>query len=110
MSTDTITIAITLYAPELAGAIKQLAETLAGSPTPLPKETIAPSAETAAPAPESPKTTFEEVHATLVKLKQQKSAAPVREILEVVGCKTVQDIPAEKFGEVLQMASEKLAA
>lgn len=113
------TVNVNLNAPELVGAILQLAEALAGRPAPLPIVNVVNKAEkpqveavtvAAEAAVELPRASFEEVHAALVKLKQQKSAAQVRAILEAVGCKTVQDIPPEKFAPVLQMAADKLVA
>ena len=103
------TINITLQSPELVTALNRLIEVLAGKHAAAAPEQDVPAAEpVAAAAVETVKTTFEEVHATLVKLKQQKGSTSVREILEALGYKTVQDIHPEKFAEVLQMAAEKL--
>lgn len=106
------TINITLSSPELVEALKQLAAAITGKPEAptTPALPAAPGATDKPLAEDLPTATYEEVHAALVKLKQQKSAAQVREILNEVGCKTVQDIPPEKFAFVRQLAAEKLAA
>lgn len=111
-------ISITLNAPELATALQQLAEALAGRPeieTKLkaqtaPTEPTAPAKAEATPTPEKPQATFEDLHKALVELKQSKGSAQVREILSAFDCKTVQDIPPEKFADVLRMAAERMAA
>ena len=109
-------ISITVNAPELATALQQLAEALAGRPAietkpkdQTTKPTVPAKAETT-PEPEKPQTTFEDLHAALVELKRQKGTAQVREILSTLNCKTVQDIPPEKFADVLRMAAERMAA
>ena len=109
-------INITVNAPELVTALQQLAEALAGRPASgtTPKaRTWAPAAPAKAettPEPEKPQATFEDLHAALVELKQRKGTAQVREILSTLDCKTVQDIPPEKFADVLRMAAERMAA
>lgn len=109
-------ISITLNAPELVTALQQLAEALAGRPeikTKLKAQTTEPAAPAKAettPEPEKPQATFEALHAALVELKRQKGTAQVREILSTLDCKTVQDIPPEKFADVLRMAAERMAA
>lgn len=109
-------ISITLNAPELVTALQQLAEALAGRPEieTKPKaqttEPAAPAKAETTPKPEKPQATFEDLHAALVELKQRKGTAQVREILSALDCKTVQDIPPEKFADVLRMAAEKMAA
>lgn len=109
-------ITITLNTPELAAALRQLAEALAGRPESeiKPKaqttEPAAPVKTEATPKPEKPQATFEDLHAALVELKQRKGTAQVREILSALDCKTVQDIPPEKFADVLRMAAERMAA
>ena len=107
-------ISITLNAPELTNALQQLAKALAGRP----EIEIKPKAQTTEPAapakaettPKPEKATFEDLHAALVELKQRKGTAQVREILSALDCKTVQDIPPEKFADVLRMAAERMAA
>lgn len=118
MVNGTGSISITVFAPELAEALRQLAEAITGNPGFAPKapttETV--PAEPAAPAKsparvsDEPQTTFGDLHKALVELKQSKGSAQVREILATLDCKTVQDIPPEKFADVLRMAAEKMAA
>ncbi len=109
-------ISITVNAPELVTALQQLAEALAGRPAietkpkALTTESAAPAKAEATPEPEKPQATFEALHAALVELKRQKGTAQVREILSTLDCKTVQDIPPEKFADVLRMAAERMAA
>jgi len=111
-------IRITLNAPELTNALQQLAKALAGRPEietkpkaqNTPTEPAAPAKAETAPKPEKPQATFEDLHTALVELKQRKGTAQVREILSALDCKTVQDIPPEKFADVLRMAAEKMAA
>ena len=109
-------ISITLNAPELTNALQQLAKALAGRPEIeiKPKaqttEPTAPAKAETTPNPEKPQATFEDLHAALVELKQRKGTAQVREILSALDCKTVQDIPPEKFADVLRMAAERMAA
>jgi len=99
----------------LASAIKQLAEAIAGHPLPPLEKPVesTPSVEQAAPSPDAPTTdqaeiTFDQVHKALLEIKTKKGAAVVREVLQAFDCKTVQDIPKEKFAEVLQIAAGKL--
>ena len=110
-------ISITLNAPELTNALQQLAKALTGRPEIERKAPIAsadpkptPVKPEVASESEKPQATFEDLHAALVELKQRKGTAQVREILSALDCKTVQDIPPEKFADVLRMAAERMAA
>lgn len=110
-------INITLNAPELTNALQQLAKALTGRPEIERKAPIAsadpkptPAKPEVIPESEKPQATFEDLHKALVELKQSKGSAQVREILSAFDCKTVQDIPPEKFADVLRMAAERMAA
>ena len=101
------TISITVQAPELISAIIKLTEAITGKPviadiTPLP---LAEITDTTTNKTETTETTFDEIHAVLINLKQKQGSGRVREILDIIGCKTVQDIPPDKFAEVLQMTA-----
>lgn len=61
-----------------------------------------------APAVTADDIPFDTVHAALLDLKSRKSAAAVRDVLQAFDCKTVQDIPKEKYADVLKMAAGKL--
>lgn len=107
-------ISITVQAPELVSAINQLIEAITGKTEPLKTEISAIPVEAAAVSAaaklQEPETTFEQVHAILISLKQKRGAAAVRGILDKLNCKTVQDIPPEQFAGVIRMAEEALGS
>ena len=74
-------------------------------------KSLADSIETLAKEMEEPKNedkppTLEEVRKTLANLSQNGKQAEVKELISDFGAKKLSEIPAEKYSEVLEKASE----
>lgn len=75
---------------------------------PVPSVVADPPADPATSTDEPPTACFDEVHKALLDLKAKQKAPAVREVLLSFDCKTVQDIPEDKYAAVLQAVQKKL--
>lgn len=82
------------------------------TPAPTVRESSAPEQDpSAAPAPSSaepqvPTVSFEDVRAKLASLVQAGKQPQVKELLASFGASKLSDVPAERYGELMQKSSE----
>jgi hypothetical protein len=97
------TITIKIEAPELAEAIALLAQQLSMQTPPAP--TPAP---TPAPKPVANAVSLETVREKLSALGETGKKGAVKELFAQFGIAKLTDLPAEKLGDMLAAAEEKL--
>jgi hypothetical protein len=99
------TITIKIEAPELAEAIALLAQQLSNQtlPAPTPAPTPAPKSKPVANA-----VSLETVREKLSALGETGKKGAVKELFAQFGIAKLTDLPAEKLGDMLAAAEEKL--
>jgi hypothetical protein len=82
----------------------------AETPTQEPAQQAAAKEPEPAPAPETkqetPSVTMDTVRVKLAELSQQGKQAQVKDLITSFGAKRLSDIPEDKYGELLEKASE----